>query len=147
MAPAAQAWFPCNKATFLATITLLVWEIGWLSGVVDLDRKVRAQKFALHALDAIFGACDFDQEDVHFQDILRTERDADAASLAVAFNDFESGTAHSGWSPFFSLAETFSVSSTGRRNDETLAQTPPRAPYLNLRISAVFCEILLGANA
>src|SRR5512137_1924737 len=27
MAPAAQAWLPCNKATFLATITLLVWEL------------------------------------------------------------------------------------------------------------------------
>jgi hypothetical protein len=107
MAPAAQAWFPCNKATFLATFTLLVWEIGWLSGVVDLDGKVRAQQLALHALDAILGAYDFDQEDVHFQDFLRAEFDADAASLAVAFDHFESGTAHSGWSPFFSFAETF----------------------------------------
>jgi hypothetical protein len=109
MAPAAQAWFPCNKATFLATITLLVWEIGWLSGVVDFDGKVRAQQFALHALDAILGACDFHQKDVHLQDVLRAERDADAASLAVAFDDFESGAAHSGWSPFLNLAETFSV--------------------------------------
>jgi hypothetical protein len=81
---------------------------GWLSGVVDFDGKVRAQQFTLHALDAILGARDSDQEDVHFQDVLRAELDADAAALAVAFDNFESGTAHSGWSPFFSLAETFS---------------------------------------
>jgi hypothetical protein len=109
MAPAAQAWFPCNKATFLATMTLLGWEIGWLSGVVDLDCKVRAQQFALHALDAILGAYDFDQEDVHFQDVLRAELGADAASLAVALDHFDSGTAHSGWSPFISLAEAFAA--------------------------------------
>jgi hypothetical protein len=80
---------------------------GWLSGVVDLDGKVRAQQFALHALDAIFGACDFDQKDVHFQDVFRTELDADAAPFAVAFDHFESGAAHSGWSPFFIFAEFF----------------------------------------
>jgi hypothetical protein len=107
MAPAAHAWFPCNKATFLATFTLLVWEIGWMSGVVDLDGKVRAQQFALHAFDTILRACDFDQEDVHFQDVLRAELDADAAPLAVAFDHFESGAAHSGWSPFFIFTEFF----------------------------------------
>jgi hypothetical protein len=82
--------------------------IGWMSGVVDLDGKVRAQQFALHALDAIFGTYDLDQKNVHFQDFFRAELDADAASLAVAFDHFESGAAHSGWSPFFSFAETLS---------------------------------------
>jgi hypothetical protein len=82
---------------------------GCLSGVVDLDGKVGAKKLALHALDAVLGTRDFDQENIHLQDILRAELDADAAPLAVAFDHFESGTAHSGWSPFFSFAETFSV--------------------------------------
>jgi hypothetical protein len=80
-----------------------------LSGVVDLDGEIWAQQFALHALDAVFWARHFDQEDVHFQDILRAERDANAAALAVAFDYFESGTAHSGWSPFFNLAVLFST--------------------------------------
>jgi hypothetical protein len=95
---------------------------------MDLDCKVRAQQLALHALDAIVGAYDFDQEDVHFQDFLRAEFDADAAALAVAFDDFESGAAHSGWSPFFSLAVTFSSRLNRWKNDETLAQTIHQAP-------------------
>jgi len=69
--------------------------------VVDLDGEVRAKQFTLHALDAIFRSWSCDQEDVHLQDILRTEFDADAATFAVPLDDFESGTTHSGLSPLF----------------------------------------------
>ena len=67
---------------------------------MNLDGEVRAKQFALHALDAIFRSWDCDQEDVHLQDILRAEFDADAAAFAVALYDFQSGTTHSGLSPF-----------------------------------------------
>ena len=62
---------------------------------MNLDGEVRAKQFALHALDAVFRSWGCDQEDVHFQDILRAEFDADTATLAVSLDDFESGTTHS----------------------------------------------------
>ena len=67
--------------------------------VVDFDSEVRAQQLALHTLDAVFRPCNLNQEDVHFQDVLRAELDADAAAFAVALDYFQSGTAHSGLSP------------------------------------------------
>jgi len=62
---------------------------------MNLDGKVRAKQLALHALDAVFRPWDCNQEDVHLQDILRAEFDADTATLAVTLDDFESGTTHS----------------------------------------------------
>ena len=62
---------------------------------MNLDGEVRAKQFALHALDAIFRPWNCYQEDVHLQDILRAEFDADTATLAVTLDDFESGTTHS----------------------------------------------------
>ena len=62
---------------------------------MNLDGEVRAKQFTLHALDAIFWPWNCDQEDVHLQDILRAEFDADTATLAVTLDDFESGTTHS----------------------------------------------------
>jgi hypothetical protein len=62
---------------------------------MDLDGEVRAEQLALHAFDAIFRSWCCDQEDVHLQDILRTEFYADTATLAVTLDDFESGTTHS----------------------------------------------------
>jgi hypothetical protein len=67
--------------------------------VMDLDSEVRAEQFTLHALDAVFRSWGGDQEDVHLQDILRAEFDAYAAAFAVALDDFESCTTHSGSSP------------------------------------------------
>ena len=69
--------------------------------VMDLDGEVRAQQLALHAFDTIFRSRGRDQEDIHLQDILRTEFDADTAAFAVSLDDFESGTTHSGSSPLF----------------------------------------------
>jgi hypothetical protein len=66
---------------------------------MDLDSEVWAQQFTLHALDAIFRPWGCDQEDIHLQDILRAEFDADTAAFAVPLDDFESGTTHSGSSP------------------------------------------------
>jgi len=68
--------------------------------VMDLDGEVRAEQFALHAFDAVFRPWGCDQEDVHLQNILRAEFDADAAAFAVALDDFESGTTHSDLSPY-----------------------------------------------
>jgi len=68
---------------------------------VDFDGKVRAKQFALHALDAVFRSWDSDQKDIHLQDILRAEFDADTATFAVTLDDFESGTTHSGSSPLY----------------------------------------------
>ena len=68
---------------------------------MDFDCEVWAKQFALHAFDAVFWSWNCDQEDVHLQDILRAEFDADAAAFAVAFDDFQSGTTHSGLSPLF----------------------------------------------
>ena len=68
---------------------------------MDLDGEVRAKQFALHALDAIFRPWGCDQEDIHLQDILWAEFDADTATFAVTLDDFESGTTHSGLSPLF----------------------------------------------
>jgi hypothetical protein len=67
---------------------------------MDLDGEVRAEQFTLHALDAVFWSWDRDQEDIHLQDILRTEFDADTATFAVAFDNFDSGTTHSDLSPY-----------------------------------------------
>jgi len=64
--------------------------------VMDLDGEVRAKQLTLHAFNAIFRSRGRDQEDIHFQDILRTEFDADTAAFAVSLDDFESGTTHSG---------------------------------------------------
>ena len=72
--------------------------------VMDLDGEVRAEQLALHALDTIFRPWNRDQEDVHLQDILRAEFDADAAALAVALDDFDSCTTHSGLSPLSLVA-------------------------------------------
>lgn len=66
---------------------------------MDLDCEVWAKQFTLHAFDAVFRSWGCDQKDVHLQDILRTEFDADTATFAVALDDFESGTTHSGSSP------------------------------------------------
>jgi hypothetical protein len=68
---------------------------------MNLDGEVRAKQFTLHALDAVFRPWNCDQKDVHFEDILRAEFDADAAAFAVTLDDFESGTTHSGLSPLF----------------------------------------------
>jgi len=68
---------------------------------MNLDGEVRAKQLTLHALDAIFRSWRCDQEDIHLQDILRAEFDADTAAFAVSLADFESGTTHSGSSPFF----------------------------------------------
>jgi hypothetical protein len=67
--------------------------------VMNFDGKVRAEQFTLHAFDAVFRSWDRDQEDVHLQDILRAEFDADTASFAVTLDNFESGTTHSVSSP------------------------------------------------
>jgi hypothetical protein len=69
--------------------------------VMDFDGEVRAEQLALHALDAVFRTRGCDQEDVHLQDILRAEFNADAAAFAVALDNFESGTTHSGLSPLY----------------------------------------------
>jgi len=66
---------------------------------MNLDGEIRAKQLTLHALDAIFRSWNCNQEDVHLQDILRAEFDADAAAFAVALDDFQSGTTHSGLSP------------------------------------------------
>ena len=66
---------------------------------MDFDGEVWAKQFTLHAFDAVFRSWNCDQEDVHLQDILRAEFDADAAAFAVALDDFQSGTTHSGLSP------------------------------------------------
>ena len=50
---------------------------------MDFDGKVRAKQFALHALDAVFRSWGSDQKDIHLQDILRAEFDADAAAFAL----------------------------------------------------------------
>ena len=68
---------------------------------MNLDGEIRAKQLTLHALDAIFRSWNCNQEDVHLQDILRAEFDADTATLAVTLDDFESGTTHSGLSPLF----------------------------------------------
>jgi hypothetical protein len=68
---------------------------------MNLDGEVRAKQFTLHAFDAVFWPWGCDQKDVHLQDILRTEFDADTATFAVTLDDFESGTTHSGLSPLF----------------------------------------------
>jgi hypothetical protein len=67
---------------------------------VDLDGEIRAKQLALHALDAIFRSGNLNQEDVHLQNIFRTELGADAAPFAVALDYLNSCTAHSGLSPF-----------------------------------------------
>jgi hypothetical protein len=67
--------------------------------VMDFNGEIRAKQFTLHALDAIFRSWGCDQEDIHLQDILRAEFDAYAAAFAVALDDFESCTTHSGSSP------------------------------------------------
>jgi hypothetical protein len=61
---------------------------------VDFDGKVRATQFALHALDAILRTCHLHQERIHLENVLGAELDADTASLAIPFNDFDSRTAH-----------------------------------------------------
>ena len=66
---------------------------------MDFDGEVRAKQLALHAFDAVFRSWDCDQKDVHLQDILRAEFDADTASFAVTLDNFESGTTHSVSSP------------------------------------------------
>jgi hypothetical protein len=66
---------------------------------MNLDRKIRTPQFALHALDAGFGARDFDEERIHLKDVGGAEFNADAAPLAVPFNYFDSWTAHSRFSP------------------------------------------------
>jgi hypothetical protein len=66
---------------------------------MDLDSEVRAKQFTLHALDAVFRPWNCYQEHVHLQDVLGTEFDADTATFAVALDNFESGTTHSGLSP------------------------------------------------
>jgi hypothetical protein len=68
---------------------------------MNFDGEVRAKQFTLHALDAIFRSWGCDQKDIHLQDILRAEFDADTATFAVTLDDFESGTTHSGLSPLF----------------------------------------------
>jgi hypothetical protein len=78
--------------------------------VMDLDSEVRAEQFALHALDAVFRSCNLDQKDIHLQDVLGTELDADAAAFAVALDYFQSGTTHSGLSPLSLMtAETSGI--------------------------------------
>ena len=62
---------------------------------MNFDGEVRAKQLALHALDAIFWSWNCNQEDIHLQDILRAEFDADTATFAVTLDDFESGTTHS----------------------------------------------------
>jgi hypothetical protein len=71
--------------------------------VMDLDGEVRAEQFALHAFDAIFRSRGCDQKDIHLQDILRAEFDADTASFAVSLDNFESGTTHSDSSPLYMI--------------------------------------------
>jgi hypothetical protein len=66
---------------------------------MNLDRKIRTPQFALHAFDAGFGACDFDEERIHLKDVGGAEFNADAAPLAVPFDYFDSRTAHSRFSP------------------------------------------------
>jgi hypothetical protein len=66
---------------------------------MDLDRKVGTPQFTLHALDAGFGADDFDEERTHLKNVGGAELDADAAPLAVPFDYFDSRTAHSRFSP------------------------------------------------
>jgi hypothetical protein len=66
---------------------------------MNLDRKIRTPQFALHALDAGLGACDFDQERIHLKYVGGAEFNADAAPLAVPFDYFDSRTAHSRFSP------------------------------------------------
>ena len=62
---------------------------------MNLDGEIWAKQFALHAFDAVFWSWGCDQEDIHLQDILRAEFDADTATFAVTLDDFESGTTHS----------------------------------------------------
>ena len=69
--------------------------------VMDLDSEVWAEQFTLHTLDAVFRSWGCDQKDIHLQDILRAEFDADTATFAVTLDDFESGTTHSDLSPLF----------------------------------------------
>ena len=69
--------------------------------VMDLDGEIWAEQFTLHALDAVFRSWGSDQKDIHLQDILRAEFDADTATFAVTLDDFESGTTHSGSSPLY----------------------------------------------
>ena len=69
--------------------------------VMDLDGEVRAEQLTLHAFDAVFRSWGRDQKDVHLQDILRAEFDADTAAFAVTLDNFESGTTHSVLSPLF----------------------------------------------
>ena len=66
---------------------------------MNLDGEVRAEQFTLHALDTVFWSWNRDQEDIHLEDILRTEFDADTATFAVALDNFDSGTTHSDLSP------------------------------------------------
>jgi hypothetical protein len=68
----------------------------WLNRLllIYLDGEVGAAQFALHAADASLGAYHRGQKAIHFQNMGGTELHADAASLAVAFDDFQSRAAH-----------------------------------------------------
>ena len=62
---------------------------------MNLDGEGRAKQFTLHAFDTVFWPWGCHHKDVHLQDRLRQELDADTATFAVALDDFESGTTHS----------------------------------------------------
>jgi hypothetical protein len=61
---------------------------------MNLDRKVGAPQFALHALDAGFRTNNLYQKGIHFQNLGGAELRADAAPFAVSFDNFDSWTAH-----------------------------------------------------
>jgi hypothetical protein len=105
---------------------------------MDFDCEVWAKQFTLHAFDAVFRSWDCDQENIHLQDILRAEFDADAAAFAVAFDDFDSCTTHSGWSPLyldFSLKQRIL-----RRKDSTSGQATPQLILYTVYFSRLFTE-------
>ena len=62
--------------------------------LIYLDGEVGAAQFALHAADASLGAYHRGQKAIHFQNMGGTELHADTASLAVAFDNFQSRAAH-----------------------------------------------------
>jgi hypothetical protein len=78
---------------------------------VDLDGKVGATQFALVARNACLGIGDLYDKSVHFKDLGGAEFNANAAPLAVPFDDFNICfcTAHSDFSPLCVLT----VAATG----------------------------------
>jgi len=56
----------------------------------DLDCKIGATEFALHALYAGLQVLDSSDETLHLQDLGRAEFHADVASLAVLLDNFDS---------------------------------------------------------